>query len=203
MVWFIPIGIYEGVKTTAEITDSTIDLSGDAPDAEHVALRIGTGTIPAPIEYDALLSFLAAEAPNDLLLPEWVGQQEDPDGLATQFEQLVDNGIVMTFGEYPLDHPRMAGRVAVRANPVTRGDTTFDDDNKSIWVSAGRSEVLATESFVEIVESMGNSPVPVEDLFARLLASLSGNDIKHASQIFESDLQALVQTGALNVMQRQ
>lgn len=203
MVWFVPIGIYEGVKTTAEITDSTVDLSDDAPDAEHVALRIGTGTIPAPIEYDTLLEFLARRAPNDLYLSEWIGQQPNPDDVATQFDELVENGIIMTFGEYPLDHPRMAGRVAVKGDPVVRVGDEREEGRRSIWVDAGRGELLADEPLVELIEQMTDVPVPVDDLYARFTRALVDEEKPRASQRFEASLESMVQTGAVSIMLRE
>lgn len=203
MVWFVPVGIYEGVKTTAEITDPTVDLSEDPAEMTHVALRVGAGTIPLPVEYDELLAFLATSAPNDLYLPEWVGQTEDPEDTATKFEELAEHGIVMTFGEYPLDHPRMAGRVVLRGDEIARGTRSTAASSIAIRIDAGRGKVLVAEPLVTIAEALTDDPLPVEEMYARFVAALDGADREHASQLFEAGLQSLVQTGAVHVMKQE
>lgn len=199
MVWYLPIGVYEGIKMTSEITDSTVNLSADG-EIPHAVLRVGAGAIPVAPEYDSVLHFLAAAAPNELAVQEWIAQQADSSDAARKFGELAEDGMIMSVGEYAITDPRFAKVVVQRAAPMTQvADDTAEPEDDQLLVNAGGGEYLVGEAMFTLVNSMDDSPVPVRSLFAKLRDVAPAGSQPHIDQAFEADLKSLVATGAVRV----
>ncbi|MGH3089170.1 MAG: hypothetical protein ACRDSJ_17880, partial [Rubrobacteraceae bacterium] len=193
------IGVYEGIKMTSEITDSTVDLSGDG-EIPHAVLRVGAGSIPVSPDYDAVLDFLASSAPNELALKTWISDQPEPDAVVETLRELSEDGMIMSVGEYPLADPRFAKVVVRPAAPITRvADETAAPGDDQILVNAGNGEFLASEPLVDLISAMDEAPVPVAELFSRFRDTVSADERPYADQVFEADLKSLVATGAVHV----
>ncbi|MGH3999965.1 MAG: hypothetical protein ACRDTJ_21175 [Pseudonocardiaceae bacterium] len=198
MVWYLPIGVYEGIKMTSEITDSTVDLSGDG-EIPHAVLRVGVGAIPVPTSYGRLLEYLAT-APEDVSLKSWIAEQSDSADLVKQMNDLNENGLVFPIGEYPPTDQMFDDvliRQVARANRIP--DDTAEPGDDLIAVDAGGGEFLVTEPLLDLTERLGSDPVSFKTVYNDLLSSLTDDDRQHAATLFETGLQSLVKTGALTV----
>ncbi len=196
MVWFLPIGTYDGPSNPVGTAQAVGEPSG--PD---VTLRTGTGTVTVPLEYGYVLDFLAT-APLDVRLHEWVSEQDDSQQASDDFDELIENGFVMTFGEFPLSDPRMANRIVIkRADPapVDSAPTGTEDDYLKL-VDAGNGKVLANEWLVDLVTYMDDLPIDLQDLYRKFEQLVPEAEQRFADQLFESGLKSLVRTGAIGIV---
>lgn len=199
MVWYLPIGVYDGIKPASQIVDSTVDLSSDR-DALQAVLRLGSGSIPIPESYGPILEFLSM-APTDILLAQWLVEQEDADAAKQSLTELAENGLIMSFGEHPITDPRVAERQVAKKSPITRvHDDTAEEGDELVLIEAAGGEVLVHGALLDLVGRSGPQPISVGNLYMRLEGTLSGKANAQPDQILEAGLQSLVQAGAVEVM---
>lgn len=200
MAWFLPIGVFEGVKLTSEIQDSIADLSGDG-EVTHAVLRLGSGSAPVDPEYSDLLEFLST-APSQELLNQWAIEQEDPDQAATKFAELVEDGVVMSFGEFPVADDRMQGRLVKKIADIERVPftPTAGHETSLVYFGGGSGRAFANAALLDVVDTMGrDATTSLQQLSARFNQAVGDEEAARSEAIFASGLQSLVQAGVVEI----
>lgn len=201
MVWFLPIGVFEGVKLTSEISDSISDLSEDG-EVLHAVLRLGSGSAPVDSEYSDVLEFLSS-APSHEALNQWAEEQEHPDVAATKFRELVEDGVVMSFGEFDIADQRMLGRLVRKVSTPERLEfSPASGQDPTLVCFRGRAgRAFANATLLDVVGSLEDDATELLPLFARFNDAF-GADSARSEATFVSGLESLVQAGVVEIYLR-
>ncbi|WP_141780991.1 hypothetical protein [Nocardioides albertanoniae] len=193
MTWYLPIGVYEGVRSSSEIVDSTVDISSETA-SDHAVLRIGSGSLPLPTGYAALLEILST-APAELALAEWVESSGNVDAVRTQLNELNENGLVMQFGNRPLTDDELADiqiRKVAETVPSKSQPEPFSASGGPALFEAGDSQGVAYGATLMAVSSMGSSPSSLAEILRAVTEAVPEEKKAFAEQILQGDLQHLV-----------
>lgn len=196
MAWYLPIGVYEGIKMTSEITDPTVDLSADG-EIRHAVLRLGSGAIPVPEEYAKALECLAG-APGPVQIEEWVMSSSDPSEASAQIEKLMDLGLVMALDEQRLKDSALNDLRIDKRQRVTRWEEQPEAYARSgsVGIRTPEGSTSVDEATLAMLDALPDHPVALRDALRSLESLLPDDRKSFADPILQADLRGLVRLGA-------
>lgn len=196
MAWYLPIGVYEGIKLTSEITDSTVDLSADG-EIPHAVLRLGSGSIPVPAEYAKALECLAG-APGPVQIEEWVMSASEPAEASAQIEKLMDLGLVMALDEQRLKDSALNDLRLDKRERVSRWEEQPEAYARSgsVGIRTREGSTSVDEATLAMLDALPDHPVAVKDALRSLESLLPEDRKSFADPILQADLRGLVRLRA-------
>jgi hypothetical protein len=200
VVWYLPIGIYEGIKLTSEITDSTVDISGDG-EIPHAVLRVGSGSIPLPASAGPVLEYLAT-APSEVDFASWIHGSESADSHAEMVDTLNENGMVMSFDAEPLSDEDLDSVLIVRQLGARKASTQpepYGQPGRSVLFENEHGSDTVSPACLTMVDALTDTPVPLREALGLIERALPEDKRQFADSTLQVGLQALVRAKAVSI----